>query len=195
MVASYLVNPTKHNHNLEEIAREYLDHRMISYKDVVGSGKKEVTFDQVDLQSAKNYSCEDSDVTFLVSHILLSKLEEGGLKDLFNGVEIPLIKVLAHMEMAGVKIDRSLLEEMSKEFENRLASIADRIYLLAGERFNINSSQQLAKILFEKLKLPRVKRTKTGTSTDTEVLTKLAHQHDLPGEILAYRSLSMPFPS
>jgi DNA polymerase-1 len=190
MVASYLVNPTKHNHNLEEIAREYLDHRMISYKDVVGSGKKEVTFDQVDLQSAKNYSCEDSDVTFLVSHILLSKLEEGGLKDLFNGVEIPLIKVLAHMEMAGVKIDRSLLEEMSKEFENRLASIADRIYLLAGERFNINSSQQLAKILFEKLKLPRVKRTKTGTSTDTEVLTKLAHQHDLPGEILAYRSLS-----
>jgi DNA polymerase-1 len=190
MVASYLVNPTKHNHNLEEIAREYLDHRMISYKDVVGSGKKEVTFDQVDLQSAKNYSCEDSDVTFLVSHILLSKLEEGGLKDLFNGVEIPLVKVLAHMEMAGVKIDRSLLEEMSKEFENRLASIADRIYLLAGERFNINSSQQLAKILFEKLKLPRVKRTKTGTSTDTEVLTKLAHQHDLPGEILAYRSLS-----
>jgi DNA polymerase-1 len=191
MVASYLVNPTKHNHNLEEIAREYLDHRMISYKDVVGSGKKEVTFDRVDLQSAKNYSCEDSDVTFLVSHILLSKLEgEEGLKDLFNELEIPLIEVLAHMEMNGVKIDGSLLEEMSKEFENRLASTGDRIYLLASERFNINSPQQLARILFEKLKLPRVKRTKTGTSTDTEVLTKLAHQHDLPGEILAYRSLS-----
>lgn len=191
MVASYLVNPTKHNHNLEEIAREYLDHRMISYKDVVGSGKKEVTFDQVDLQLAKNYSCGDSDVTFLVSHILLSKLEgEGGLKDLFNEVEIPLIGVLAHMEMNGVKIDGSLLEEMSTECENRLASMVDRIYLLAGERFNINSSQQLARILFEKLKLPRVKRTKTGTSTDTEVLTKLAHQHDLPGEILAYRGLS-----
>jgi DNA polymerase-1 len=191
MVASYLVNPTKHNHNVEEIAREYLDHRMISYKDVVGSGKKEVTFDRVDLQSAKNYSCEDSDVTFLVSHILLSKLEgEEGLKDLFNELEIPLIEVLAHMEMNGVKIDGSLLEEMSKEFENRLASTGDRIYLLASERFNINSPQQLARILFEKLKLPRVKRTKTGTSTDTEVLTKLAHQHDLPGEILAYRSLS-----
>ena len=190
MVASYLVNPTKHNHNLEEIAREYLDHRMISYKDMVGSGKKEVTFDRVDLQSAKNYSCEDSDVTFLVSHILLSKLEEEGLKDLLNEVEIPLIEVLAHMEMVGVKIDRSLLEEMSKEFENKLASVEDRIYLVAGERFNINSSKQLAKILFDKLKLPRLKRTKTGTSTDTEVLTKLAHQHDLPGEILAYRSLS-----
>ena len=129
-------------------------------------------------------------MTFLVSHILLPKLEEGGLKNLFDEVEIPLIEVLAHMEMNGVKIDRPLLEEMSKEFQNKLASIADRIYLLAGEQFNINSSQQLARILFEKLKLPRVKRTKTGTSTDTEVLTKLAHQHDLPGELLAYRSFS-----
>ncbi len=190
MVASYLVNPTKHNHNLEEIAREYLDHRMISYKDVVGSGKKQVTFDQVELNTAKNYSCEDSDVTFLVSHILLPKLEDEGLKDLFDEVEIPLIEVLAPMEMNGVKIDRSLLEEMSKEFEGKIASIADRVYLLAGEQFNINSSQQLAKILFEKLKLPKVKRTKTGVSTDTEVLTKLAQQHDLPGELLAYRSLS-----
>jgi len=190
MVASYLVNPTKHNHNLEEIAREYLDHRMTSYKEVVGSGKKEVTFDQVDLNTAKNYSCEDSDVTFLVSHILLPKVEDEGLKDLFNEMEIPLIEVLAHMEMNGVKIDRSLLEAMSREFESKLASIADRIYLLAGQQFNINSSQQLAKILFEKLKLPKVKRTKTGISTDTEVLTKLAQQHDLPVELLAYRSLS-----
>jgi DNA polymerase-1 len=190
MVASYLLNPTKHKHNLEEIAREYLDHRMTSYKDVVGTGKKEVTFDQVDLNTAKNYSCEDSDVTFLVSHILLPKLEDEGFKNLFCEVEIPLIGVLAHMEMNGVKIDRSLLEEMSKEFEGKLDSIVDRIYLLAGERFNINSSQQLAKILFEKLNLPKVKRTKTGVSTDTEVLTKLAQGHELPGELLAYRSLS-----
>ncbi|MFB0507202.1 MAG: DNA polymerase I [Thermodesulfobacteriota bacterium] len=190
MVASYLLNPTKHNHNLEEIARKYLDHRMISYKDVVGSGKKEVSFDQVDLNTAKNYSCEDSDVTFLVSRILFPKLVDEGLKDLFDEVEIPLIEVLASMEMNGVKINRSLLEEMSKEFESQLASIADRIYLLAGEQFNINSSQQLSRILFEKLNLPKVKRTKTGTSTDTEVLTRLAQQHDLPLELLAYRSLS-----
>ena len=190
MVASYLLNPTKHNHNLEEIAREYLDHRMISYKDVVGSGKGALTFDQVDLNTAKNYSCEDSDVTFLVSHILLPKLADEGLNDLFNEVEIPLIEVLASMEMNGVKIDRSLLDGMSREFEGQLASIVDRIYLLAEEQFNINSSQQLSKILFEKLKLPKVKRTKTGTSTDTEVLTKLAQQHDLPLEVLAYRSLS-----
>lgn len=190
MVASYLLNPTKHHHNLGEIAREYLDHRVISYKDVVGSGKKEVSFDQVDLNTAKNYSCEDSDVIFLVSHILLPKLVDEGLKGLFEEMEIPLIEVLASMEMNGVKIDRSLLEEMSKEFGDQLASIADRIYFLAGEQFNINSSQQLSRILFEKLKLPTVKRTKTGASTDTEVLTKLAQQHDLPLELLAYRSLS-----
>jgi DNA polymerase-1 len=163
---------------------------MTSYKDVVGTGKKEVTFDQVDLNTAKNYSCEDSDVTFLVSHILLRKLEDEGLKSLFYEMEIPLIEILAHMEMNGVKIDRSLLEDMSKEFEGELTSIADRIYLLAGEQFNINSSQQLAKILFEKLNLPKVKRTKTGVSTDTEVLTKLAQGHELPGQLLAYRSLS-----
>ncbi len=190
MVASYLLHPTKHNHNLEEIAREYLDHRMISYKDVVGSGKGKVTFDQVDLNTAKNYSCENSDVTFLVSHLLLPKLADEGLKDLFDEVESPLIEVLAHVEMNGVKIDRSLLEDMSNEIENQLASIEDRIYLLAGEQFNINSSKQLGNILFEKLKLPKIKRTKTGTSTDTEVLTKLAQQHDLPMELLAYRSLS-----
>jgi DNA polymerase-1 len=190
MVASYLVNPTKHNHNLEEIAREYLDHRMISYRDVVGSGKSEVTFDQVDLNTAKNYSCQDSDVTFLVTHILLPKLTGEGLKGLFEEMEIPLIEVLSQMEMNGVRIDRSLLEEMSKEFAVQLNSRTDRIYLLAGEEFNINSSQQLSRILFEKLKLPRLKRTKTGTSTDIEVLTKLAQQHDLPLEVLAYRSLS-----
>jgi DNA polymerase-1 len=149
-----------------------------------------VSFDQVDVETAKNYSCEDSDVTFLVTHILLPKLIDEGLKDLFDEIEIPLIEVLAHMEMHGVKIDRSLLDEMSKEFESQLTSKADRIYFLAGEEFNINSSQQLSRILFEKLKLPKIKRTKTGASTDIEVLTKLAEQHDLPLELLSYRSLS-----
>ena len=190
MVASYLINPTKHHHNLEEIAREYLDHRMTSYKDVVGSGRREISFDQVDAETAKNYSCEDADVTLLVTRILLPKLIDDGLKELFDEIEIPLIEVLAHMEMSGVKIDRFLLEEMSKEFETQLASYAGRIYFLAGEEFNINSSQQLSRILFEKLRLPKIKRTKTGASTDIEVLTKLAQQHDLPLELLSYRSLS-----
>ena len=190
MIASYLLNPTKHNHNLNEIAQEYLDRSLTNYKEVVGTGTKAVTFDQIDLEKARDYSCEDAEVTFQLSHLLLPKLKEGGLQDLFDQVEMPLVMVLAKMEMNGVKIDLDLLQEYSKEIETQLQQKGERIYGLAGEVFNINSSQQLGKILFEKLKLPVIKRTKTGSSTDVEVLTKLSLQHDLPLEILGYRNLS-----
>jgi DNA polymerase-1 len=149
-----------------------------------------VTLDQVDPEKVKDYSCEDADVALQLSHILLPKLEEEGFKDLFDQVEIPLLIVLAKMEMNGVKIDRDLLQEYSKEMESQLLQKVERIYGLAGEIFNINSSQQLGKILFDKLKLPVVKKTKTGYSTDGDVLTKLSVQHDLPLEILGYRNLS-----
>jgi DNA polymerase-1 len=190
MIASYLLNPTKHNHNLSNIAREYLDRTVTDYKEVVKVGGKAVTFDQIETEKAKDYSCEDADVSLLLSHILLPKLMEEGFMDLYHQVEIPLIIVLAKMEMNGVKIDIDLLEDYSKEIEGQLQQKMEQIYGLAGEVFNINSSQQLGKILFNKLKLPVVKRTKTGYSTDVEVLTKLSLQHDLPLEILAYRNLS-----
>jgi DNA polymerase-1 len=190
MIASYLLNPTKHNHNLGEIAQEYLDRSVTNYKEVVGSGIKAVTFDQIELEKARDYSCEDADVTLQLFHLLFLKLKEEGFKDLFDQVEMPLVMVLAKMEMNGVKIDLDLLQEYSKEIETQLQQKIDRIYALAGEVFNINSSQQLGKILFDKLKLPVVKKTKTGTSTDVEVLTKLSLQHDLPLEILGYRNLT-----
>jgi DNA polymerase-1 len=190
MIASYLLNPTKHNHNLGEIAREYLDRNVTDYKEVVGTGSKEVTFDRVDLERARDYSCGDADVTLQLSHPLLPKLEEEGLKDLYYQMELPLAIVLAKMEMNGVKIDIDLLQEFSKEIETQLQQKMERIYGLAGEVFNINSSQQLGKILFDKLKLPVIKKTKTGYSTDVDVLTKLSLQHDLPLEILGYRNLS-----
>ena len=190
MIASYLLNPTKHNHNLGEIAREYLDRSVTDYKEVVGTGSKEVTFDKVELERARDYSCEDADVTLQLSNLLLPKLEEEGLKDLYDQVEMPLVTVLAKMEMNGVKIDVDLLREYSKELEIQLQQKMERIYSLAGEVFNINSSQQLGKILFDKLKLPVVKKTKTGYSTDVDVLTKLSLQHDLPLEILGYRNLN-----
>jgi DNA polymerase-1 len=189
MIASYLLNPTKHKHNLSEIAREYLDRTLIDYKEVVGSGGKAVTFDQIELERARDYSCEHADVSLQLSHLLLPQLEEG-LEGLFHQVEVPLLIVLAKMEMNGVKIDADLLQEFSKEIETQLQQKIERIYGLAGEVFNINSSQQLGKILFDKLKLPVVKKTKTGYSTDVEVLTKLSFQHDLPLEILGYRNLS-----
>ncbi len=190
MVASYLLNPTKHNHNLSEIAQEYLDRSVTDFKEVVGSGMKAVTFDQIELEKARDYSCEDADVTLQLSRLLFPKLKEEGFKDLFNQVEMPLVTVLAKMEMNGVKIDLDLLQEYSKEIETQLQQKMERIYGLAGEVFNINSSQQLGKILFDKLKLPIIKKTKTGASTDVEVLTKLSLQHDLPLEILGYRNLS-----
>jgi DNA polymerase-1 len=190
MIASYLLNPTKHNHNLGEIAREYLDRNVTDYKEVVGTGSKEVTFDRVELERARDYSCGDADVTLQLSHLLLPKLEEEGLKDLYYQMELPLAIVLAKMEMNGVKIDIDLLQEFSKEIETQLQQKMERIYGLAGEVFNINSSQQLGKILFDKLKLPVIKKTKTGYSTDVDVLTKLSLQHDLPLEILGYRNLS-----
>ena len=190
MIASYLLDPTKHNHNLIEIAQEYLDRSVTDYKEVVGTGMKAVTFDQIGLEKARDYSCEDADVTLQLSQLLFPRLKEEGFKDLFDRVEMPLVTVLAKMEMNGVKIDLDLLQGYSKEIEAQLQQKMDRIYAFAGEVFNINSSQQLAKILFDKLKLPVVKKTKTGASTDVEVLTKLSLQHDLPLEILSYRNLS-----
>jgi DNA polymerase-1 len=190
MIASYLLNPTKHQHNLHELAQEYLDRSVTVYKEVVGTGQKEVTFDQIEPERARDYSCEDADVTLQLSYLLLPKLNQGGLNDLFDRVEIPLLTVLAKMETNGVKVDIDLLREYSKEIEGQLLKKMERIYGLAGEVFNINSSQQLGKILFDKLNLPVVKKTKTGPSTDVEVLTRLSLQHDLPLEILGYRNLT-----
>jgi len=188
MIASYLLNPTKHNHNLGEIAREYLNREVTDYKEVAGG--KGMTFDQVELDKARDYSCEDADVTFQLFQLLLPKLKEGGSEKLFEDVEMPLSIVLAKMEMNGVKIDVDLLNDFSKEIEGQLLRKMEQIHGMAGEVFNINSSQQLGKILFDKLKLPVIKKTKTGYSTDMEVLEKLSLHHDLPFEIIVYRNLS-----
>jgi DNA polymerase I len=190
MIASYLLNPTKHNHNLSEIAQEYLDRSVTEHGELVGTGQKAVTFDHVELESARDYSGEHADVTLQLSCLLFPRLEEEGFKALFEQVEMPLVIVLSKMEMHGVKIDLNLLQAYSREIETQLQQKMEQIYRLAGEEFNINSSQQLGKILFDKLKLPMVKKTKTGYSTDVDVLTKLSLQHDLPLEILGYRNLS-----
>jgi DNA polymerase-1 len=190
MIASYLLNPSKHNHNLDDIAMDYLDYRTTTFKEVTGSGKNAVTFDLVPLEAAKDYACEDSDITFIVSKMLLPKLREDGFDELYTRVELPLLEVLADMEMAGVRIDAALLKQLSEEYAVTLASTTDKIYQLAEEEFNINSPQQMGKILFEKLKLPGAKKTKTGYSTDISVLTGLAKVHPLPAEIVSFRTLS-----
>jgi DNA polymerase-1 len=190
MIASYLLNPSRHNHSLEDIALECFDHRMTTYKELVGTGKKEVSFDRVEIDTAKTYACDRAHLTLKSAKLLLSKLSREGFDQLFHQVELPLLNVLASMEMHGVKIDTNRLKSISQEFETILNTSSENIYQLAGEIFNINSPQQLGKILFEKLHLPGAKKTKTGYATDVVVLTKLAQTHPLPAEILAYRSIS-----
>ena len=190
MVAAYLLNPNKHNHNLEEIAREYIGHQMITYKDVVGTGQKEITFDKVDVGKAKTYSAEDADVTFLAYRKLLPLLKEEKLDKLYQEIELPLLFVLAELEQNGVKIDTEFLKELSVDFEGRLDKIKRKVYQLAGEEFNLDSPKQLQVILYDKLGLAKGKKIKTGFSTDSDAMAKLALTHDLPAKILEYRTLA-----
>ena len=192
MVASYLINPGKRAHGLDQIALDYLGHKNITYADVAGKGKHAVTFDQVILEKAIPYACEDADITFAAHDVFLPLLEENGVADLMKTVEMPLLPVLLEMEMTGVCVDRDRLHDLSETFAEQLTTLEQQIHALAGETFNINSSQQLGHILFEKLNLPVQKKTKkkTGYSTDVEVLTTLAHSHELPALVLRHRSLA-----
>lgn len=188
MIASYLLNPNKTNHNLEDTALNYLSVKKISFDEVFGKGKKD--FREVSVKDATRYSGEDSVVTLRLKNILESEIKKHGLDTLFYEIEMPLIEVLADMEIAGIKVDLSLMESLSKEIERNMVNLEKRIYFLAGEEFNINSPKQLGEILFEKLKLRTIKRTKTGFSTDVDVLQELALENELPMEILEHRTLS-----
>lgn len=190
MIASYLLSPNKRNHNLDSLALEYLDHKTTTYKDVAGTGQKEIPFSKVEIAAATEYSGEDADLAFLLTQKLRPMVQAQGLEDLFRNIELPLVEVLAEMEKNGVEIDCGLLLEMSKRLETQLLFLTDRIHKIAGEEFNINSPKQLGQILFEKLKLPTRRKTKSGFSTDEEVLESLAAQHELPAEVLNYRKLS-----
>jgi DNA polymerase-1 len=189
MVASYLLNPRR-RHNLNDLALEHLHHKMLTYEDVCGKGKSQICFSEVDLDTALHYSGEDADVTLRLEKLFAPRLKENDLVELFEEVEMPLVTVLAGMEMNGVKIDAELMKDISSELAGRAEEQRQEIYRLAGEEFNIDSPKQLQEILFDKLKLPRRKKTKTGYSTRMDVLTDLASEHPLPRRILEYRTLS-----
>jgi DNA polymerase-1 len=192
MLASYLLDPSKRAHNLDQIALDFLDHKTITFEQVAGKGKNAVLFSQVALDKATPYACEDADITFMAYDVLNPKLKELGLDKLMASVEMPLVPVLMQMEMRGTGLDVARLHELSRSFKQQLDALEGSIYGLAGESFNINSSQQLGRILFEKLKLPVQKKTKkkTGFSTDVNVLTTLAEYHKLPALILKHRTLA-----
>jgi DNA polymerase-1 len=190
MVAGYLLNPSRRANNLDALAREYLHYTPISYEDVAGKGARQVTFDQVDIERATAYSAEDADVAFLLTQELQPRLAAAQLDRLFHEVEMPLVEVLAALEMQGVAIDAAYLRQMSGRLQMQMDALLQEIYTLAGEEFNVNSPPQLQRLLFEVLKLPPGKKTKTGYSTDTSVLESLALEHELPQRILDYRHLA-----
>ncbi|MBN2418707.1 MAG: DNA polymerase I [Deltaproteobacteria bacterium] len=193
MVASYVINPGLRQHNLDYLAQHYLNHRMISYNDVVGRGKAEINFSGVTVENAMEYSCEDADITLKLKSILEKQLIEDKNQDLFHNLEMKLLPVLMDMELAGIKIDVPFFREMSGTFGKRIRELEKRIFEEAGTDFNLNSPQQLGYILFEKLELPVQKKTvKTkSSSTDVKVLTSLAREgYKIPGLILEYRTLA-----
>ncbi len=192
MLASYLINPSKRAHNLNQIALDFLGHRKITYQEVTGRGKTALNFSQISIEKATPYACEDADITLLAYNVLAQKLDEIDLTTLLQTIEMPLIPVLIKMEMRGICVDRERLSRLSESFADQLNTLEQMIYEVAGETFNIKSSQQLGYILFEKLNLPVQKKTKKkrGYSTDVDVLTNLASHHELPALVLRHRTLA-----
>lgn len=190
MLASYLLLSSRRSHGMDHLAQEYFGVTTIKYADLCGKGAKEIPFSHVPVEAAAPYACQDADITFRLATEMSPQLEKDGLMDLFEELEVPLLRVLLDMERAGIRLDREFLRNMGKELEARLDQMTSDIYGLAGEEFNINSTKQLRVILFEKLNLPVIKKTKTGPSTDIDTLERLAPQHPLPHEILNFRQLS-----
>ncbi len=190
MIASYLINPSERRHNMDDLAEEYLKYKTITYKELTGTGKNAVPITEVPLARLAEYATEDADVTLRLHNVLKPLLKRDELVDLFDKIEMPLMEVLADMEYTGVKIDTKHFEKMKKDTAARLSDVERSIYSLAGQEFNINSTRELSSILFDKLGLKTVKKTKTGFSTDIQVLETLQGSHEIIDHLIQYRTLS-----
>jgi DNA polymerase-1 len=190
MVADYLVEPGERNHNLDDLAKRYLNHENITIGTLIGTGKNQKRMDEVPVELITQYAAEDADVPMRLAPILERRLREDDVETLFRDLEMPLVDVLVELEFNGIRIDIDLLKRLSEKFAAKMAEVEREIYDIAEGPFNINSPKQLGALLFEKLKLPVIKRTQTGASTDAEVLEELARQHPLPAKIVAFRQYS-----
>ena len=197
MVANYILRPDG-QHNLDALAAEHLNYKTISFDELTrpaveggraGTGGERKNLREIDVQKVADYSAQDADITLRLYGLLKEKLEKHRLLKLCEDVEFPLVGVLADMESAGVSLDLDFLADLSKELERTLYNLTNNVLGFAGEQFNINSTQQLSKILFEKLKLSPVRKTKTGFSTDVGVLEALRHEHPIVEKLLEYRQL------
>ena len=192
MVMSYIVDGVMHGHGMDELSALHLGHATITFEQVAGSGKNQVTFDRVPIDKASEYAAEDADVTLRLHCVLKPKLLAERMVAVYETMERPLIPVLRDMEFAGIKVDPAVLQSLSGDFGKRLDVLEKEIHKLAGEPFNVGSPKQLGEILFERMSLPGGKKGKTGAyATSADVLEELAAQgHDLPARVLDWRQLA-----
>jgi len=186
LLASYVYNPET-PHNLDRLSMEYLNETTIKFDDIVG---KDQTFADVPLDKACDYSAEDADLTLRLIDELHPRLKENNLWSCYEEIELPMSQVLMEMEMSGVYADQDFLKELGREFSGKIRKLEEEIQQAAGREFNLNSPKQVADVLFVKLQLPILKKTKTGPSTDVDVLTELASSHPVPRLMLEYRTLA-----
>ncbi len=190
MIASYLLDAGGRSHNLDDLAQRYLNHTTIKIDQLIGKGRDQKRMDEVAVAQVATYAAEDADIPLQMQPILAEKLQEMELTKLNEEVEVPLIEVLANLEFVGMRIDAARLAELSARFGQRLGELEQEIEELAGHPLNIASPKQLAQVLFQELGLPVVKKTKTGPSTDADVLEQLASSHPLPAKIVEYRQFA-----
>ncbi len=192
MLMSYALDAGKNRHNMDLLSEIHLQHKTISFKDVAGIGKAQVTFDLVDIEQAKNYACEDADVTLRLYEFFEQRLFGENVLNVYENLEKPLIKILSSMENNGIKIDQTILGKLSKKFEIEIQNLEKKIFKISGEEFNIASPKQLGDIIYDKLKISGTKKTKKGNlATNVSVLENLADQgHEFPKLILNWRQKS-----
>jgi len=191
MLLSYALHGGLHGHGMDALSERYLSHNPIPIKELIGSGKSQITFDRVEIEKAARYAAEDADITFRLWQTFKPKLHRSRVTTVYETLERPLVPVLAKMEMAGILVDRDTLSRMSNAFSQKMAGLEAELFELAGHEFNVQAPAQVGKILFEEMALEGGKKTKTGQwSTPAEVLEDLATLHDFPARVLDYRQLS-----
>ncbi|UWQ03945.1 DNA polymerase I [Aliiroseovarius crassostreae] len=190
MLMSYAQNAGLHNHGMDILSERYLDHKPISIKTLLGTGKSAITFDRVPIEEAVKYAAEDADITLRLWQLLKPRLHSAGVTRVYERLERPLVPVLAEMEMTGIKVDRDVLSRMSNAFAQKMAGYEAELHEIAGRAFNVQSPAQVGEILFGEMELPGGKKTKTGQwSTPADVLEDLAAEHEFAARVLDYRQL------
>ena len=192
MLASYTLDAGLNRHNLDVLSEIHLGHKTISFKDLVGSGKKQITFNEVDLKKATEYAGEDADVTFRLFKLFKDRLDKEKLTKIYEIFEKPMLEILSEIEINGIKVDKQYLKVLSKNFSIKILKTEKQIYSLAKKEFNIGSPKQLGEIIYNDLKIAKLKKTKKGSlATSAKILEDLALKgHKFPSLVLDWRQLS-----